>query len=192
MAQPGVFEDLLPPLLNRLCDDNPLDQTPEPPAMRSMGADDFRNAVMEDLRQLLNTIAWPEIEVPSLGTGALRQRKARNWLNYLSPLEYPAVAGSVLNFGVPPVYDFWESDAGTLRLQRMVTKAIERFEPRISLKRNGVTVLRREHLAAQPNMMAIRIEGTLWAQPTPIELVLRSDLDLEHREARISVLEEAR
>lgn len=192
MAVARTMEALLPSLLNRLLDDDPVNQVPEPSARRGLDADGLRDAVLEDLRQLLNTIAWPESDNQSLRTMGRANPVRRDWVHYLAPQEYPEVAASVLNFGVPPAFDYWESSAGMQRMQRLVAKAIERYEPRITLKPNGVTVLGRQGVESRPNMLAIRIEGTLWAQPTPIELVLRSDLDVERREAHLRVLEEVR
>ena len=63
-------------------------------------------------------------------------------------------------------------------LEKAVKQAIITFEPRILKNTLRVTIDRR---AQQYNNTALvfRIEGQMWAQPMPLNLNLRTEVDLE-------------
>ena len=85
---------------------------------------------------------------------------------------------STLGFGIPDLAGVSASslDAGSLAHQ--VRQAIHRFEPRILPHSLDVRI------AAQPETMGqhtltMRIEGELWAVPTPQRIVVNTAIDLE-------------
>jgi type VI secretion system protein ImpF len=92
---------------------------------------------------------------------------------------YPEVRRSVINFGIPVLSGKNFSGVDWRELERSIHEAILVFEPRIlpdSL-----------HVVAQPpadrlghhNLLQFEIRGELWSMPFPIELLIRSELDLE-------------
>ena len=156
MSELTVKERLQPSLLDRLTDEEPHRQK-ESRERRVLSLDRLRNCVLRDLRWLLNT-------------GHLHQ---------LQPLdEYPEVARSVLNYGVPDLSGQILSVADVPRLQQAVRQAILDFEPRIL--RNTVRV----RASVSPNAMrhntlSFEVEGSLWAQPMPLRMFMKTEIDLE-------------
>mgnify|MGYP003530113367 FL=1 len=64
-------------------------------------------------------------------------------------------------------------------LQTAVRQAILDFEPRILPDSLVVEAVMSEDQMDRHNQIGFRISGQLWAQPVPLELLLRTDLDLE-------------
>jgi type VI secretion system protein ImpF len=91
----------------------------------------------------------------------------------------------VLNFGLPALSGETASQLDTLALENGIKQALQRYEPRILPSTLEVKALMRENELDHHNVVSIEIRGTLWAHPLPIELLLRTDLDLETGEARI-------
>jgi type VI secretion system protein ImpF len=63
--------------------------------------------------------------------------------------------------------------------ERTVANLIRRFEPRIDGNSLKVTAETQQGLMHLHNVIGLRISGLLWAQPYPIELMLRTEVDLE-------------
>ena len=148
-------ERLQPSLLDRLTDDEPLKQS-EPQDAAAMTRTRLRRAVLRDLAWLLNSTALLDPE---------RSRQT------------PA-GTSVLNYGLPPLAGNSASSIDVLALEGLIHQAIATFEPRIL--RHTLRV--RAHKAAgemNHNALSFEIEGDLWAQPVPLPLLLRTELDLE-------------
>jgi type VI secretion system protein ImpF len=147
---------LQPSLLDRLVDDEP-DRNQEGPDSRFMTLGKLREVVKRDLAWLLNTCHLAATEDLS---------------------EYPEVARSVLNFGVPDLTGVSLNSIDVGALERMVRQAIIDFEPRIL--RDTVRV---QASAADDQMnrnaLTFQIEGDLWAEPSPVPIVLQSNFDLE-------------
>ena len=61
-------------------------------------------------------------------------------------------------------------------------RAILDFEPRILKDTLQVSALATDDLINHHNMLAFQIRCQLWAQPYPLELLLRTNLDLESGE----------
>ncbi len=156
MSELTVKERLQPSLLDRLTDDEPHRQK-ESRERRVLSIDRLRSCVLRDLRWLLNT-------------GHLQQ---------MQPLDdYPEVARSVVNYGVPDLSGQILSVADVPRLQQAVRQAILDFEPRIL--RNTVRV----RASVSPNAMghntlSFEVEGSLWAQPMPLRMFMKTEIDLE-------------
>lgn len=156
MSERANGKQLQPSLLDRLTDHQPLRRN-ESRDDRSMSLEKLRASVLRDVRWLLNT-------------ARLEQMQALD--------DYPLVRESVLNFGVPDYSGQILSPADVPRLQRDVREALLRFEPRIlphTLKvLAGVAADAMSHRA-----VTFEIQGSLWAQPVPIHLFMKTEIDLE-------------
>lgn len=148
---------LQPALIYRLTDDEP-DRTSEPANRAVVNKAALKRHVLQDLSWLLNTTSY-EIE---------------------SDLEqYPEVRKSVINYGVPPLAGRAFSSVDWADVERSLHQAILRFEPRIlpdSLKITAIAAADKEHHHSQ---LQIELRGEIWSIPMPIDLLLRTRLDLE-------------
>jgi type VI secretion system protein ImpF len=139
-----------------------LNLTAETADQRTMSMRRLRESVLRDLSWLLSTI--------SFDTG----RELTDW---------PEVARSVLNYGLPSVAGLnsgsLDPGSAAMRLQA----SIEMFEPRLTEVR--VTP---EFSTTRMDMhaLAFRVEAQLWGQPTPQRLLLRTQIDVESADVRIS------
>ena len=157
MAETPPLERLQPALLDRLKDDDPLTST-EPRERRFMSKRELRAAVLRDLTWLFN---------------ATRLETADD----LS--EAPLVRKSVLNFGLPAMSGRPASSYDVTELERAIRQAILDFEPRILPASLRVTALFQENDVDHHNVIGVEIVGQLWSQPIPLELLLRTEIDLE-------------
>jgi type VI secretion system protein ImpF len=92
---------------------------------------------------------------------------------------YPGVADSVLNFGLPPLAGQLASKVDVSVLERAIRQAILRFEPRILRDTLEVHAIATESVLDPHNIIEFPSRGHLWSQPVPLELLLRTQLDLE-------------
>jgi len=144
---------LQPALLDRLTRDGD--------AGRVVSKSELRQAVLRDLSWLFNaTQPHPE------------WNDAR-----------PALAGTVLNFGLPPLAGQLLSRLDLTRLERTIAETIRRFEPRILPDTLVVHALEPSSVLDTHNTIEFEIRGQLWAQPVPLEILLRTQLDLEAGQA---------
>ena len=152
-----------PSLLDRLTDDEP-EKTQEPREQRVFTLARLRESVLRDLGWLLNTTNLAAAQD-------------------LSP--YPPVAASVVNYGIPDLSGKTVSGTDAAALERALHQAITDFEPRIirhTLKvRLDINEARMSH-----NAIAFLIEGDLWAQPMPLHLYLKTEIDLEMGDVTVS------
>ncbi len=163
MADLTPQERLQPSLLDRLTDKAP-DSRSESRDRRVLSMRMLRQAVLRDLAWLLNT----------------------GHLETTDDLEpYPQVRDSVLNYGLPDITGISASSADTSALERAVKKAIAMFEPRIAPDSLRVSVARDESTMGR-NAMVFTIEGQLWAEPTPMTLFLKTEVDLETGDVAVS------
>jgi type VI secretion system protein ImpF len=65
------------------------------------------------------------------------------------------------------------------QLEKTIRGAIERFETRILPDTLVVRALEADDVMATHNVIEFEIRGHLWAQPVPLEILLRTQLDLE-------------
>lgn len=156
MAELTQKERLQPSLLDRLTDDAP-DKTQESREQRVLSLSRLRQGVLRDMGWLLNTGRLASVENLD---------------------DYPLVAGSVINYGIPDLAGTTLSGADVQEIERCVRQAIWDFEPRILRDSVKVTVTASDDRMNQ-NAMTFDIEGDLWAQPLPLRLYLRTELDLE-------------
>jgi type VI secretion system protein ImpF len=156
-------ERLQPSLLDRLTDLAPA-QREESREQRVITAARLREYVTRDIGWLLNCIRpWSGEE--------------------LGPHAY--VDNSVLNFGIPDVTGSALSGIDASVLQNRIRAALLHFEPRLIGSTVQVSVVVDE-TRMDRRSLSFRIEAEMWAQPMPLSLYLRTELDLETGEFRIS------
>ena len=164
-------ERLQPALLDRLSDDEPSNQQPEPRERRIINAQRLRQAVLRDLSWLFNTTK----------------------LESRDPLEdYPYVEKSVVNYGLPALAGETASKLDIVELETSIRQAIIDFEPRIVPASLRVEAIVAELALDHHNVISVQITGQLWAQPVPLELLLRTELDLETGKVEIRDLARSR
>jgi type VI secretion system protein ImpF len=164
MAELASRERLQPALLDRLTDDNPENRQPEPREARVINKNRFRQGVLRDLAWLLN---------------------ATRMANTDELAGFDQVEASVINYGLPSLSGETASTVDVLDLEHRIRKALEFYEPRILPSTLEVRALFSENELHQHNVVSIEIRGSLWAHPIPLEMLLRTDLDLETGEVRI-------
>lgn len=156
MAELTQKERLQPSLLDRLTDKDP-ERKVESRTERVLSLQQLRKSVIRDLGWLLNT----------------------DNLSLEHDLEkFPEAQHSVLNYGMPELSGTSVSNMDKDALLTHVKQAIIDFEPRIL--KNSIKI----HIVVDDNQMnnkavSFEIEGELWAQPTPLRVYLKTDLDLE-------------
>ncbi len=155
-------ERLQPSLLDRLTDDDP-GKTAESRESRVLSMSQLRAAVQRDLGWLLNTSSRASFE--PIG-------------------DYPEVAKSVLNFGVPDLCGTTASGISEGEIERTIRAAIQVYEPRI-LRRGLAVRLQRGESDRGPTVITLEITGEIWAQPYPEQLYIRTELDLDTGECRM-------
>ncbi|MEX2219532.1 MAG: type VI secretion system baseplate subunit TssE [Phycisphaerales bacterium] len=156
MAELTAQERLQPCLLDRLTDEQPGDRQ-ESRDRRVVNIRQMRHAVLRDLIWLLNSSAHLDPE---------------------DAAEFPEVARSVLNFGIPDLCGMTASHVDPGDVSRLVQDAVRRFEPRI-LPRTLRVAASTERAHGGPTAISFEIRGDLWAQPTPEPLFLRTEVDLD-------------
>jgi len=166
MAELTTKEKLQPSLLDRLTDDDPKNKQ-ESRDRRVLSMRRLRQCVLRDLEWLLNS-------------GNLAATEDLD--------DYPLVAGSVLNYGIPELAGCYASNLDLVEMERAVRQAILDFEPRILRKTVKVRVVASED-EMNVNALTFEIEGELWAQPVPEKLLLKTEFDLET--GAVTVVEEA-
>ena len=156
MATVDARNRLQPALLDRLTDDAPGEKR-ETDERRTMSKAQLRQAVLRDLSALFNT-------VQPLGAAADA---------------YPQVAGSVLTFGLPALSGQLASKLDVSVLERAIRQAILRYEPRILAESLQVRAVEPSSVLDTHNVIEFEISGHLWSQPVPLEILLRTQMDLE-------------
>lgn len=164
MAELTTQERLQPSLLDRLRDDE-RHVTQESRDKRTITAARLREFVVRDLGWLFNC--------------------TRHWnANELEGLPY--VEASTLDFDIPDLTGAAVAGMDIEELNLRLRAAIVAFEPRLDPATLHVDVqadtARMDHLT-----LSFRIEATMWAQPMPLNLYLKTEVDLET--ARFSVFD---
>ena len=157
---------LQPALLDRLTDDEP-DRKQEPREARVLSRTRMRQSVLRDLAWLFN---------------ATRLESGTD----LSPAPY--VRRSVLNFGLPAMSGKVASSLDVTDLTRAIREAILSFEPRILPATLEINTLLEGGDLDHHNVLGVEIHGQLWAQPVPLEFLVRTDFDLETGKVKITDL----
>jgi type VI secretion system protein ImpF len=163
MAELTPKERLQPSLLDRLSDDEP-DNTRESRNRRVLSPQRLRESVRRDLSWLLN----------STHLGAVEDLSA-----------YPEVERSTLNYGVPDLSGKTSSTVNIPELEKAIRAVILEFEPRLLRETVRIkVVLDKEQM--NHNALSFVIEAELWAQPLPLRVFLKTDLDLETGSVSVS------
>jgi type VI secretion system protein ImpF len=102
------------------------------------------------------------------------------------------VRRSVVNFGLPALSGRVASSLDVTELERAVRQAILDFEPRIVPSTLRVQAILSDAALDHHNVVSVQITGQLWAQPIPLELLLRTELDLESGKVEIRDLSRSR
>jgi type VI secretion system protein ImpF len=157
MAELTASERLQPSLLDRLLDNEPHKQV-EPPEARLLTKPGLRAAVLRDLAWLFNTT---------------------NLADQIDAARHPEAFRSVLNYGLPSMSGSFASNVDTTSLEAAVRYAILTFEPRIIPASLQVETVFDRSVLDMHNQIGLIIHGLLWAQPVPLEIVLRTQIDLE-------------
>ena len=167
MAEQIAPQDRLQPaLLDRLTDDEP-DKKRESREHRVLSKTRMRQAVLRDLTWLFNSTR--------LESG-----------NELEGLPY--AQRSVINFGLPALSGQTASTLEIHDLERNIRQAVLDFEPRILAETLEVKALVEMTQLDHHNVIGIQIHGQLWAQPVPLELLIRTEIDLETGKVQIADL----
>jgi type VI secretion system protein ImpF len=157
MAQLLVQDRLQPSLLDRLIDDSPADrqETDDKKVLTKQG---LRQAVLRDLSWLFNASG----HAPSL-----------------DPKKTPHAFRSVINYGLPDLSGQYASTVQTRDLEQSIKESILLFEPRILPNTLEITTEMETGSMNAHNAISLVVRGMLWAQPVPLEFLMRSRIDLE-------------
>jgi type VI secretion system protein ImpF len=158
MAELTTQERLQPALLDRLTDDEP-EKSVESRDLRIISLPKLRQCILRDLSWLLNT---PHLE----STEDLS--------------EYPHVARSVLNYGLPSFSGGAVASLVASTVESSIKDAVLRFEPRLIAKTVNIRLSGASgaHEDAS-HTLQLEIEAELWAQPVPLRMFMKTQLDLE-------------
>ena len=118
----------------------------------------LRHAVLRDLAWLFN---------------------ATNLEADLSLADHPHARSSTINYGVPALSGTKLTEINFSQFEQSLTDAIVAFEPRLLADTVQVRGTTTEDQLAHQNMLGFEVRAKLWAMPYPLELLLRSNLDLE-------------
>lgn len=163
MAELTTQERLQPSLLDRLADDEPA-KAEESREKRVISASRLRDCVARDISWLLNCV--------NLG---IDEELA----------DYPEVARSVLNFGIPDLTGVAVTGIDAKVLQRKLREAILAFEPRLTPNTLRV-VVNADLKRMDRQSLSFNIESEMWAQPIPLNLYLKTEVDLETGKFNVS------
>ncbi len=156
MGQWSLKERLQPSLLDRLTDLNP-ENSQESSSQQSMSQTQFKEAVIRDLGWLLNSVALEVcVELDS----------------------FPEVKQSVLNYGLPDLSGHTSSTVDVHSVEKAIRSAILQFEPRV-IKNSLKVKVHSNPDAMSHNSLIFEIAGAVFGQPSPFQVVLKSELDLE-------------
>nr|WP_242482218.1 type VI secretion system baseplate subunit TssE [Thiocystis violacea] len=152
-----------PALLDRLTDDEP-DKQQESREKRVLSMRQLRESVLRDLAWLLNAGRLDSVQDLD---------------------DYPWVAHSVLNYGIPDMAGLTSSGVDITVIERAVRQAIWDFEPRI-LRQTVKVHARVDPERMTHNALTFDIEGELWAQPVPLRIYLKTELDLDLGDVQVT------
>jgi type VI secretion system protein ImpF len=163
MAELAPKERLQPSLLYRLTDDQP-DKKEESREQRVISMLKLREDVLRHLRWLFNT--------GGLGSS-------------VDLVDYPLVARSVINYGIPNLAGRALSNVQAQSLEKDLRQAIIDFEPRILRETVRVRPLTgRDH--ASGNTLTFLIEGEMWGHPATMRLYMKTEIDLDTGYVRVT------
>jgi type VI secretion system protein ImpF len=162
MADPTLLERIQPCLLDRLTDDEP-DNPRESRTARVISPARYRDAVMRDLRWLFNTSSRLDPEELA---------------------DFPEVARSVISYGIRDLCGRVSTSLDVSELERELTEAVLRFEPRILPESVRVRAISQANYNS-PSVLSFEISAELWANPLPEHLFIKTEIDLETGHCRL-------
>ena len=165
MAELLLQDRLQPALLDRLTDEEPL-KTQEPREQR----------VISKSTTASGGAARPRLAAerqPARACRRVPRRAAR------APLGDQLRSAGLLRARPPPRSS--RSD-----LERAIAAAIRDFEPRILPHTLEVRAIISENQHEKHNIIGAEIHGQLWSQPVPLEMLVRTEIDLETGEVDIA------
>lgn len=206
MARTLPKDRYLPSLLDRLTDDDPINnsirsqqekiqsiekslaellQKPSSPESVSEHGRRQRQQLQQQLDQVRAQLSVLTTSVSSLKEIRACVKRDLDWLlnaSQYSPQEdldgYPDVACSVVNYGMPDLTGKTVSGFDQQHMERLLKQVIVNFEPRIIRTTLTVRVIADKALFDH-NALVFEIEGELLAEPQPLHLHLRTEFELE-------------
>lgn len=164
MAELLLQDRLQPALLDRLTDDEP-HQSQEPREQRLVSKSRLRQAVLRDLAWLLNASRLERAD--EFRAASLARR-------------------SVINFGLPAFSGRSAAALEPADLERAIAAAVRDFEPRILPGSLEVKAIISDDQHERHNVIGVEIHGQLWSHPVPLEMLVRTEIDLETGEVDIA------
>lgn len=161
MSDKTIAERLQPSLLDRLTDNDPSEVT-ERREDRVIDVRQLREIIQRDLVWLLNT--------------------ADNH-NVIDEKRFPNAAKSVLNFGIHEVAGDYSTAQRAEIIRKSIAAAVQAYEPRIHP--GSLDVQLRVDKAERTSVVTFDIRADMWAQPMPMELYLRSQVDVTTGELQL-------
>jgi type VI secretion system protein ImpF len=152
-----MAEFLQPALFDRL-------ERPELIGRRGFSVDRLREAVKRDLAWLFNTTHLAASQDLS---------------------EYPYVEQSVLNYGLPDLSGKTVAGIDDKELERLIRLAIRNFEPRLLSESIRVRALPPGEKVAH-NILKFEIEADLWGEPIPLHVLLKTEIDLDIGDVKVT------
>jgi type VI secretion system protein ImpF len=203
----------LPSLLDRLTDDDPINnsirtqkekiQSIEKSLAELLQKQSVSESEPEESRRQLQQLqqqldqVHAQFNVLTTSVSSLTEIRAcvkrdLDWLlnaSQYSPQEdlesYPEVAASVLNYGTPDLTGKTVSGFDVRTMELLLKQVLINFEPRIIRSTLTVRVTADKSLFDH-NALAFEIEGELWAEPQPLHLHLRTEFELESGNVSVS------
>ena len=154
MSDRMIAERLQPSLLDRLTDDDPF-EVKESRNSRVIDLRQLRDILQRDLAWLLNT---------------------SNNSTFIDQETCPNAYTSVLNYGITDVAGDFSTGARAEMIRKSIIGAVQTFEPRIHP--GSLNVKLRAGQDSRDSVVSFDIRADMWAQPLPIELYLRSSVDV--------------
>ena len=154
MSDRMIAERLQPSLLDRLTDDDPF-EVKERRDSRVIDLRQLRDILQRDLVWLLNTA---------------------NNANLIDEDMYPNAFSSVLNYGITDVAGDFSTVSRAEGIRKSIQAAVQTFEPRIMP--GSLNIKLRVGQNNRDSVVSFDIRADMWAQPLPIELYLRSSIDV--------------
>jgi len=154
LADRNITERLQPSLLDRLTDLEP-EKRGESRDSRVIDINRLRHIIRRDLGWLLN---------------------ANNLDTEIDATRFPNVRDSVVNFGVREVSGMFSGEARAIEIRKSMHAAIRRFEPRIN--EGTLDVVLRKAEQGRQSVIVFDIVADMWAEPLPLQLYLRSEVDI--------------
>jgi type VI secretion system protein ImpF len=164
MVEVGARDALQPALLDRLTDHDPTRKV-EGRDERILSRAQIRASVLRDLSWLFNSTNLASTE---------------------DLAAYPLAAQSTLNYGLSALAGSPVASLDIHEVERILKEAILRFEPRILPGSLSVRGIPAQDPMGHHNVISFEITGELWSQPYPLDLLLKTDMDLESGEIRIA------